>query len=334
MNKLPPFLRFRPIYRDYLWGGDRIAPRYGRSATPTPCAESWEISAHQDGDSVVAGGPFAGHTLSALTAEFGRDLLGSRAPLASRFPLLFKIIDARQALSVQVHPSPADPTADPAEYKNECWHILDAEPGTPIYAGITPEIATRDALASLASSDPRALASALVRHTPRAGETLYIPAGLVHAIGAGALIYEVQQNSNTTYRLYDWDRSGPDGKPRALHFDAALRSIDFSLPPPRFVAPRPLSQSGATPLPGCATQGSLCLQTPYFTILEFGATTERHPAGVSFEALFVKSGTWRAEAKGATATLGAGDSLLIPAECQKYRLTPDGQNAAILVTTL
>jgi mannose-6-phosphate isomerase len=330
--QLPPLL-FRHVYVDYLWGGNRIAARFGRTDVPPRCAESWEISPHPDGPSLVDGGPFDGRDLQSLCDEFGAALLGTACE-GTRFPLLFKIIDARQALSVQVHPSPADPTADPAEYKNECWHILDAEPGTPIYAGITPEIATREALASLASSDPRALASALVRHTPRAGETLYIPAGLVHAIGAGALIYEVQQNSNTTYRLYDWDRRGPDGKPRALHFDAALRSIDFSLPPPRFVAPRPLSQSGATPLPGCASQGSLCLQTPYFTILEFGAATERHPAGVSFEALFVKSGTWRAEAKGATATLGAGDSLLIPAECQEYRLTPDGQNAAILVTTL
>lgn len=322
MKTLPNFLRFAPIYKDYLWGGDRIATRYGRNATPTPCAESWEISAHPDGDSAVRGGPLDGRTLSSLVDEFGRALLGARAPSPTRFPLLIKIIDARQALSVQVHPSPADPAANPADYKNECWHVLDAEDGSTIFAGIVPDIKGREALAALAASNPKALGTALVRHTPRAGETLYIPAGLVHAIGAGALIYEVQQNSNATYRLYDWDRRGADGKPRALHLDAAIRSIDFSLPPPRFVAPVQ------------GEDGALCLETPFFTIREFRAATKRHPAGASFEAVFVKEGAWRIEADGAAETLNPGDSLLVAANCAEYGLAPTTPRAAALVTTL
>lgn len=323
MSRLPPFLRLTPIYKDYLWGGGRIASRYGRAATPSPCAESWEISAHPDGDGVVRDGPLAGRTLSSLVSEFGRPLLGRRAPSATRFPLLFKIIDAKQALSVQVHPSAADPAADPAEYKNECWHVLDADPGTAIHAGIFPEFASRDALAALAQRNPGAMAAALVRHAPRPGETLGIPAGLVHAIGAGALIYEVQQNSNTTYRLHDWGRVGPDGKPRPLHLDAALRSIDFSLPTPAFVAPTPEPDGGA-----------LCLSTPFFTLREFKTGAVRRPAGASFEVLFVKRGAWRVEAGGASETLAAGDSLLVAADCPEYRISPAAPDAALLLTTL
>lgn len=327
MKKLPAFLRFSPIYKDYLWGGDRIPARFGRRGAPAVCAESWEISAHPDGDSAVADGPLAGRTLSSLVTEFGRDLLGSRAPSATRFPLLCKIIDARQSLSVQVHPSPSDPGADPAEYKNECWHCLDADAGTTIFAGLSESIRDAGALRRLALEDPKALAGALLRHAPKVGETLYIPAGLVHAIGAGALVYEVQQNSNTTYRLYDWDRRGPDGKPRKLHFEEALRSIDFSLPAPRFTAP---SDDGAG-------DGVLCLKTPYFTIREIRAGLRRRLGGESFNIVFVKSGGFELSGSGtdgnrSAATLEAGDSVLVPASSE-YSLEPRG-DAAALVTSL
>lgn len=326
MKSLPPILRFKPIYKDYLWGGDRIQARFGRRGAPAVCAESWEISAHPDGDSTVACGPLEGRTLSSLVSEFGGELLGSRAPSPSRFPLLCKIIDARQSLSVQVHPSPADPGADPAEYKNECWHCLEAEPGTTIFAGLDGSARDTASLRALASGDPKALAGALLRHEPHVGETLYIPAGLVHAIGAGALIYEVQQNSNTTYRLYDWDRRGPDGMPRKLHFEEALRSIDFSLPEPRFVAP---SDDGA--------DGALCLQTPYFTIREVGGRLQRKLGGSSFNIVFVKRGAFELSGIGGdgvrdTAALEAGDSALVPASAE-YSLEARG-DASALVTSL
>lgn len=318
---LPSFLRFSPIYKDYLWGGDRIAQRYGRANAPARTAESWEISAHPDGDVAVASGPLAGRTLSSLTSECGRGLLGALAPSASRFPLLAKIIDARQPLSVQIHPSPADPTANPVEYKNECWHLLDADDGCIIYAGLVP--------GTLPQLDGRPFRSdyvsqALIQHRPHPGETLSIPAGLVHAIGAGALIYEVQQSSNTTYRFYDWDRVGPDGKPRPLHVEQALRSIDFSLPPPAFAAPRPLPEGGA-----------LCLATPYFAVREFRSATARRPGGESFDIIFVKDGAFRLSSpSGEAATAKAGDSVLVPASCAEYRIEPLESASAALVTSL
>lgn len=334
MKILSPFLRLTPIYKDYLWGGDRIAAYYARKGAPTRTAESWEVSAHPDGDNTICGGEFAGRSLSSLIEEFGRTLLGRHAPSSNRFPLLCKVIDAHQSLSVQVHPSPADPLAPQEEYKNECWHILEAAPKTTIYAGLTDVIQSREALAALAAQGGGALASALRRHSPKRGETLYIPAGLVHAIGAGALIYEVQQNSNTTYRLYDWDRIGPDGKPRALHFEAALRSIDYSLPAPSFSPP---TQDAETSQGG----GLLCLATPYFKIREFTAAATRHPAGDSFEILFVKTGSWRASTPSSgsaladdSVVLNAGDSLLVPACLDEYSLSPTSSNSSILVTTL
>jgi len=325
MKHIPSFLHFAPIYKDYLWGGSRIAGRFHRSGCPEPAAESWEISAHPDGDSTVDSGPLAGRTLSSLTSEFGRELLGSRSPSPSRFPLMAKIIDARQSLSVQVHPSPADPSANQSEFKNECWHILDAEGDCAIYAGISPEIGDAASLRALATGNPGALASALVRHSPREGETLYIPAGLVHAIGAGALVYEVQQNSNTTYRLYDWDRIGPDGKPRALHLDSAIRSIDFSLPAPRFIAPSP----GGT-VPGSKS----CLRTPYFELDEVDGSGAIDLAGETFNIFFTKRGAFDLESvEGERFHAAAGDSLLVPATAS-YSFAPAAPDSAAIVTSL
>lgn len=322
--ELPSILRFSPIYKDYLWGGGRIPARFGRAGAPAVCAESWEISAHPDGESVVCGGPLSGRRLSSLAAEYGRVLMGRRAPSPDRFPLLCKIIDARQSLSVQVHPSPADPSADPREYKNECWHLLEADPGATIYAGLCGAARDRASLEAIAVSDPKALSSVLARHNPREGETLYIPAGLVHAIGAGSLIYEVQQNSNTTYRLYDWDRRGADGKPRQLHFAEALRSIDFSLPTPEFTAP--------TAIDGSADR--LCLETPYFRIIETTSGCRRELRGESFDIVFVKNGAFSfIGADGAKAELAAGSSALVPA-CASYSLRPVAGDASALITSL
>lgn len=321
-------LRFDPIYKDYIWGGTRIAERYGRAGTPKCCAESWEISAHPDGPSRVADGPLAGETLAALTERFGRELLGRRAPEERRFPLLFKLIDAHDKLSVQVHPSPADPAADPAEYKNECWHCLDTEDGSRIYAGFLPSFASKAAVEAALTGGGAAIHHALLWHVPHPGETLYIPAGLCHAIGAGNLIYEVQQNSNTTYRLYDWGRRMADGTTRPIHKKKGLRSLDLSLPEPAFQAPK--QEVGSALL--------LCLKTPYFTIREHrgdSGAAELAPGGETFHALFVKAGAYRVEtAEGAAATLRAGDSALVPACQKRYRLAPLEAGAAALVTTV
>ena len=209
METLYP-LTFRPNLHAALWG-----------------VESWEISGHHSSPSVVADGPLAGRTLEELAAEYGAALTGTRAPDACRFPLLFKVIDARKRLSVQVHPNETPRLVTGGEPKTEMWHVLGGK--GPIFAGLKPGTTP-----AMVEEDVRTgrFEETLARHDAREGLTLFIPGGLVHAIGEDVLIYEVQQSSNTTYRLYDWGRVGANGKPRQLHVAESLETIDFSLPVP------------------------------------------------------------------------------------------------------
>jgi len=325
MNVLKGPLLFRPVYKDYLWGGERIPALYGRTGAPRVCAESWEISAHPDGTSMVAAGPWTGERLDALVRRFGRDLLGRRTPQADRFPLLFKLIDARDRLSVQVHPNDANATAAGGEPKTEMWYVLGREPGATLYAGLADgidEAALRRALTDGTAE------RCLVRLAVETGQALFIPGGLVHAIGAGCLVYEVQQNSNTTYRLFDWNRVGADGKPRALHIEESFKTIDWSLRPPRMTAPRQTVRSG----PNAWSDVVTCA---YFTLRRMElASAETTPLdGSSFHALFVEKGSVGVSADCETLALSEGTSVLIPACATSYTLIPE-KTATVLVTTL
>jgi len=214
-----------PVYRRYLWGGRRFATALGRDLPPgDDFAESWELVDRPGADqSVVAAGPLRGRTLGELVRDRGRDLLGRHAPLAA-FPLLFKFLDACRDLSVQVHPDDARAArlVPPDRGKTEAWYVVDAEPGSRIYAGLAPGVARADLAAAI-----RAGACATVLHSfeARAGDCIFIPAGTVHAIGAGLLVAEIQQSSDVTYRLFDWNRTGPDGKPRPLHVEAGVEAV-------------------------------------------------------------------------------------------------------------
>ncbi len=318
-------LVFKPVYKDYLWGGCRIAAAYGRGKVPEVCAESWEIAARPDGESVVEEGRFAGRGLSWLTAEFGTCLTGTLNPDPQRFPLLFKLIDARECLSVQIHPNNSNACLTGGAPKTELWVVLDCAPGACLYAGMregaTP--ATLQAALSEGAADKQ-----LVRLEVSAGQALFIPGGLVHAIGAGCLIYEIQQNSNTTYRLFDWNRTGPDGKTRPLHIEASLKSIDWSLPAPRLVSPEAKAEGHGnlwTHLARCA----------YFTTRQLeGANCERVAVdGTSFHAIFTVDGIIELTAGDKSVRLVKGMSALIPADAQKYTVTPEG-HAKMLITTL
>ena len=209
MEKLYP-LTFRPNIHTALWG-----------------CESWEISGHPSSPSVVAAGALAGRTLEELASAYGAALTGTKAPAPTRFPLLFKVIDARDRLSVQVHPNEATRALTGGEPKTEMWHVLGGK--GPIFAGLKPGTTP-----AMVEEDVRTgrFEETLARHDAREGMTLFIPGGLVHAIGEDVRIYEVQQSSNTTYRLYDWGRVGADGMPRQLHVAESLKTIDFSLPVP------------------------------------------------------------------------------------------------------
>ena len=215
-------LRFEPIFRRYLWGGRRLGTVLGKPiGEGSDYAESWEVVDHGADQSRVAFGPLAGTTLGELVREHGHELLGRHHP-QPQFPLLIKLLDAQQKLSVQVHPNDEQAARlDTPDYgKTEAWVVLAAEPGSRIYAGLKRGF-DRPALERELN---RGTCELCLHHfEPRVGDCVFLPAGTVHALGGGLLIAEVQQSSDTTYRLFDWNRVGPDGRPRALHIEAGAR---------------------------------------------------------------------------------------------------------------
>ncbi|MEN8151050.1 MAG: type I phosphomannose isomerase catalytic subunit [Planctomycetota bacterium] len=301
-------LKLVPRYQEKPWGGRRLERTFGRGlAAGAKIGESWELYDRPDGAAEIANGPLAGRTVA--------DLRGKR-----RIPLLTKIIDAMDTLSVQVHPDGEAASELDGEEKTEAWYVIDAEPGARIYKGLKDGVGVRDLLTAL---DRGTVPDLLHSFEPSPGDLVYLPAGTVHAIGAGVLLYEVQQNSDTTYRLYDWDRPGLDGKPRELHREPSIRSTDFSGPGLDRVEPRPIFDDGRY-------RRTMRVDCPAFAMEEqeiLGLVTfetERR-GGPRWHVVFVLSGegTIRAFRRGAEEVFFApGDSLLLPAEHERYEIEP------------
>lgn len=221
-------LAFEPILLPRMWGGDRLAGWLGAERpTGGPFGEAWVLSDRDDHPSIVANGPLQGTPLPALMAKAGRRILGTAA---GRFPLLLKFLDARDVLSVQVHPDDRHTELLPAgeRGKNEAWYVIAAEPGSQIYAGLWNGCDARQLRQALLE---KTTADLLASFLAQPGDCVYLPAGTVHAIGGGLLLFEVQQNSDVTFRLYDWDRVDATGQHRQLHIEAALACTDFSCGP-------------------------------------------------------------------------------------------------------
>ena len=300
-------LKFRHIYSSAPWGGKLAARHYGRNDVPPVCSESWEISGHSSGASIVSEGPYAGRALDDLVKEFGRELVGTKSPTADRFPLLFKLIDARWPLSIQVHPNERTAPLTGGEPKSEAWYVIKAFPGAVLYAGLKHEFNEQD-LRKIVAQGPILLDqfSPLQVH---AGDMLYIPGGMPHAIGGGCFIYEVQQSSDTTYRFYDWDRVDKEGRRRPLHIEESFRSLDYSIPPAK------LSHTEE-------------LNTPFFHIRVAAVEDELslRTDGTSFLAGFVLSG--------ATDIAGFGESFLIPASAGEWVIRPTAPDTRVILTEL
>ena len=220
-------LRFEPIYQYRLWGGRRLGALLTAPLPSGPIGEAWILSDRDDHPSLVADGPLKGQTISQLLKRFPEQILGTLAARFSRFPLLLKFLDAREMLSVQVHPTQANTDLLPAgeSAKTEAWVVLEARAQSRIYAGLEP---------GTTAADLRALTNGTVADhvawfTPKPGDSVFLPAGTVHALGGDVVVFEVQQNSDTTFRLYDWNHvDTKTGKPRALQVDQALACIDFA----------------------------------------------------------------------------------------------------------
>jgi mannose-6-phosphate isomerase len=220
-------LVFHPLFKERVWGGRELETLFGKKLPPgRPIGESWEISDRPNDESVIANGRFAGETLHQLMEKYRHEILGDARPAAgNRFPILCKILDAREKLSLQVHP-PAHQAAElKGEPKTEMWYIADAAPGAELYVGLKRGITPAKFEKKISDGT---VADCFHRVPVRAGDTMFLPSGRVHAIGAGLVIFEIQQNSDTTYRVFDWNRVGLDGKPRELHVPQSLASIDFN----------------------------------------------------------------------------------------------------------
>ncbi len=312
-------LTFEPVYKDFLWGGRRIAELYGRRATPSPCAESWECSNRPEGMSVVNAGRWRGRTLADLIqTEDHKGLLGTALPHPD-FPLLLKIIDANQRLSVQVHPNQRSTAITGGEPKTEAWYIIEADPAARLYCGLSAGV-TREQLKQAASdSDPASMLRLLRRQPVTAGDIVFVPGGQVHAIGEGILLLEVQQNSNTTFRLYDWGRVGADGRPRALHIDKALAAIDW--PAAGYKHATTTALQDFKPIPNVFQKRLAC---GWFVVEQLILTEpcDIENDGASFHAWFTVRDGLSVAIAGDQTVLPAGRTVLMPAAIRHYRLYP------------
>jgi mannose-6-phosphate isomerase len=313
---------FQPIFKERVWGG-RTLERLYRKPLPAavPIGESWEVSDRPGDESVIANGPFAGRTLRWLMDTHGAEVLGTAAPAAGgRFPLLCKILDARERLSLQVHPPPR--LAHLGDPKTEMWFIAAAEAGAELFVGLRPGV-TRDAF-ERAVVDKRC-ADCFHRIPVRAGDAMFLPSGRVHAIGAGLVIFEIQQNSDTTFRVYDWDRVGLDGKPRDVHVRESLDSIDFSDVEPGLIAAAPTVHGAFSRRP--------LVRDPLFDIDAVKALR----AGMlpiapgTLRVVAVTDGMIRVGGEGVTTELRAGEFAVLPAAMANGRISTDADAHFLLV---
>ena len=239
-----PILSFTPLQKELVWGGRKLESILGKTLpSDGPYGESWEVVDLPDNQSVVNGGPLHGQSLEALLKGDKPSILGNASLLDGHFPLLAKFIDAEATLSVQVHPDEAACARlkAGARPKTEAWYIIDRAPGAKIFAGLKDGVNRSHLKEAIVAGAVEELLY-VVEVNP--GDFVYLPAGTIHAIGAGVLLAEIQQSSNTTYRVFDWNRLGLDGKPRTLHIEQALEATDYSIVGP------PVAASPASGLPG------------------------------------------------------------------------------------
>lgn len=325
---IPYPLRLVPFFRDYLWGGRKLQTVLGKNLPANGVwAESWEIVDHPEHSSAILNGPLAGSTLRELAQSHPDWLLGRSAsnpsagnPSAGNggLPLLLKYLDCQRVLSVQVHPDDryAQQLSQPDLGKTEAWYIIAAEPESVLYAGLKPGVTPDELQRALASGG---VEDCLHRITPQVGDCVFIPAGTVHALGAGLLVAEIQQASNTTFRLFDWNRLDADGQPRALHAEQSLAVIDFVSGPRSVQVAQATGAAGRERLVECDKFLLDRLQAPGEALasLPLGGDGRCHlltvPQG-SAAIVWGDAAGQDANAAGANAErLATGQSLLLPA---------------------
>lgn len=309
-------LRFEPILKRIRWGGRRLGTLLNkRIGSESDYAESWEISDHGSGQSQVATGTYAGWSLNRLVQERGTELFGTAEP-RPQFPLLIKYLDCNDRLSVQVHPDDLLAQRFQADEngKTEAWVVMDARPGSLIYAGFREEITPNEVEQALSAGT---LESLLHRIEPQVGDCYFIPAGTVHALGEGVVVAEVQQSSDLTFRLYDWGRVDQQGQPRPLHIPEALQCINYAQGPVSAVVPQMLTDNATE-------REELLVSCAYFRLFrrQVKACLPLLPSGTC-RVLMVLSGSGELRWEGQRAPLSMGESCLLPAASPLLELSPN-----------
>lgn len=317
-------LTFTPVFKDYPWGGRNLETLLGRTIPSGIVAESWDIAAHPHGTSKVATGALQGATLPEVMDEWGVDLVGSRNAehLAKRhFPLLIKLLDANRWLSVQVHPDDAYALAHEGESgKTEMWVVVHAEAGAELIYGFAPGVNPERFAEAIAAGDTERW---LHRMPVKTGDVIFVPTGAVHALGPGILVAEIQQNSDTTYRIYDW------GRPRPLHIERALEVLDFDL-----VEPAPLPP---VIVPDAQVSTEVIGESRYFRTerlnLALGQGWSGQTDGRTLEIWGVLSGEATVTWDGDPVRLEAVSWVLIPAALGEFRVTATQDSTLVRVIT-
>lgn len=313
MIKKAPLI-FTPYLKTVIWGGDKICKYKGISQDQPNIGESWEISALPGHESVVAEGEYKGETLPELIGRFGEELLGKKSleKYGKVFPFLVKLIDARDNLSIQVHPD--DKLASQRHDslgKTEMWYIISSEPDAKIYAGLKMKITPEEYVERVKNNT---ITEAIAEHESHPGDIFFLPAGRVHAIGAGNLLAEIQESSDITYRIYDYDRRDADGNPRELHTELAKDAIDYSV-----------REDYRTPSPADEEFSELVNCDHFITSrIQIDGEKEFDFDDSSFRVIICLDGKIEIKGQDGNVTLMAGHSALLPAAMNKTLITGKG----------
>ncbi len=304
-------LKLNPVFKDYLWGGTKLRDEYGFESSLKKLAEGWMLSCHKDGENTISNGEFKGKTLTDVVKD-NPDFLGENGKKFEYFPILIKIIDAKNDLSVQVHPDNEYAMRVENEYgKTECWYILDCDDDAELIYGFNREISTEEFAKRIADN---IFLETVNKVKVKKGDLFFIEAGTLHAIGKGILLAEIQQNSNTTYRVYDYGRLGADGKPRELHVEKAI-DVTNCTPPTRSTNPE------GELVVGNGYSSQLLTKCDLFNVEKISVTGKFTSTAddKSFVSILVTDGNGEID----SIKIKKGDSLFIPANYGDFTITGD-----------
>ena len=300
MTNLNP-IKLNPVFKDYLWGGNKLVSEYNKKCDLPKVAESWELSVHKDGESIVTDGEFEGIKLSEYINN-NPGVLGKRAEAFHNFPILIKFIDAKDNLSIQVHPDDEYALKNNGEYgKTEMWYILDCEEDSFLYYGFNKEITKEEFKDSI---EKNTVLDYLNKVKVNKGDVFFIEAGTVHAIGKGIVICEIQQNSNTTFRVYDYDRIDKDGNRRPLHIKEAIEV------------------SETKPAKNYKREGNVLAKCKYFTVEELAVLGKEilQLTDETFKSVVVTDGCGEIKSGEYNLKINKGDSIFIPAQNNSFEI--------------